>query len=42
MKATQQMLLDWEDGKPEVISLWKTMNSWVYAGFDITYKRIGQ
>ncbi len=41
MKATQQMLLDWEAGKPEVISLWKEMNSWVYEGFDQTYKRIG-
>ena len=41
MKATQQMLLDWEAGKPEVMQLWKEMNSWVYAGFDITYKRIG-
>ena len=41
MKATQQMLLDWEAGKPDVIELWKTMNSWVYEGFDITYKRIG-
>lgn len=41
MKATQQMLLDWEAGKPEVIELWKKMNSWVYAGFDVTYKRIG-
>jgi arginyl-tRNA synthetase len=41
MKATQQMLLDWEAGKPDVMELWKTMNSWVYAGFDITYKRIG-
>ncbi|MFI5186281.1 MAG: arginine--tRNA ligase [Chitinophagales bacterium] len=41
MKATQQMLLDWEAGKPEVIDLWKKMNHWVYAGFDETYKRIG-
>ena len=41
MKATQQMLLDWEAGKPAVIDLWKRMNSWVYEGFDITYKRIG-
>ncbi len=41
MKATQQMLLDWEAGKPDVIDLWKTMNGWVYAGFDVTYKRIG-
>jgi arginyl-tRNA synthetase len=41
MKATQQMLLDWEAGKPEVINLWKKMNGWVYEGFDVTYKRIG-
>lgn len=41
MKATQQMLLDWEDGKPEVMELWKTMNGWVYEGFDVTYKNIG-
>jgi arginyl-tRNA synthetase len=41
MKATQQMLQDWEAGKPEVIDLWKTMNGWVYEGFDVTYKRIG-
>ena len=41
MKETQQMLQDWEAGKPEVIELWKMMNSWVYAGFDVTYKRIG-
>ena len=41
MLATQQMLQDWEAGKPEVMELWKTMNSWVYAGFDVTYKNIG-
>jgi arginyl-tRNA synthetase len=41
MLATQQMLQDWEAGKPEVMELWKKMNSWVYAGFDVTYKRIG-
>jgi arginyl-tRNA synthetase len=41
MKAAQQMLVDWEAGKPDVIELWTTMNSWVYAGFDETYKRIG-
>jgi arginyl-tRNA synthetase len=41
MKMAQQMLVDWEAGKAEVIDLWKKMNSWVYAGFDITYKRIG-
>ena len=41
MNAAQQMLIDWEAGKPDVIELWKTMNSWVYKGFDETYKRIG-
>jgi len=41
MLETQQMLLDWEMHKPEVIDLWKKMNSWVYKGFDVTYKRIG-
>jgi len=41
MQQAQQMLVDWEAGKPEVIELWKKMNSWVYAGFDVTYKRIG-
>ncbi|MEW5676248.1 arginine--tRNA ligase [Flavobacterium enshiense] len=37
----QQMLLDWEAGKPEVIELWKTMNQWVYDGFGTTYKNLG-
>lgn len=41
MKAAQEMLFDWEAGKPDIIELWKKMNSWVYDGFDITYKRIG-
>ncbi len=37
----QQMLLDWEAGKPEVMALWRTMNQWVYAGFEATYKSLG-
>jgi len=41
MQRTQQMLVDWEAGKPEVMELWKTMNGWVYKGFDVTYKTIG-
>jgi len=41
MQAAQQMLVDWEAGKPDVIALWKMMNGWVYAGFDETYRRIG-
>jgi arginyl-tRNA synthetase len=41
MKKTQQMLLEWEEGKPDVIALWNKMNGWVYKGFEETYKRIG-
>ena len=41
MKQAQQMLLDWEAGKPDLISLWNKMNSWVYEGFYITYKKVG-
>ena len=37
----QQMLLDWEAGKPEVIALWNTMNQWVYDGFATTYQNMG-
>ena len=41
IQEAQQMLLDWEAGKPEVIELWKTMNQWVYDGFNETYKNLG-
>lgn len=41
MKEAQQMLREWEEGKEEVINLWKTMNSWVYEGFEKTYKSLG-
>ena len=41
MKAAQQMLVDWEAGKPDVIHLWTTMNGWVYKGWEETYKAIG-
>jgi arginyl-tRNA synthetase len=41
IKKAQEMLKKWEQGDKEVISLWKTMNSWVYAGFDVTYKKLG-
>ena len=37
----QQMLLDWEAGKLDIIQLWKTMNQWVYDGFAQTYKNLG-
>jgi arginyl-tRNA synthetase len=37
----QEMLRKWEANDAEVVGLWKTMNSWVYAGFDATYKALG-
>jgi len=37
----QKMLLAWENNDSEVRHLWETMNAWVYAGFDITYKKLG-
>ncbi len=40
-QATQKMLQDWEAGDPEVRSLWQKMNSWVFAGFAETYRRMG-
>ena len=41
MKKAQEMLLKWEAGDEPTIALWKTMNSWVYSGFESTYKRMG-
>ena len=41
IKEAQEMLLKWEAGDEQVIDLWKTMNSWVYAGFTETYQRLG-
>lgn len=41
MKEAQAMLQKWEAGDEGVISLWKTMNNWVYAGFEKTYKQLG-
>ena len=37
----REMLRKWEAGDKEVVDLWKTMNGWVYAGFDVTYKALG-
>jgi len=39
--AAQEMLLKWEAGDEETVSLWKTMNGWVYDGFAKTYKAMG-
>ncbi len=37
----QEMLQKWEAGDKEVVALWKTMNGWVYKGFEETYKNLG-
>ena len=41
LQEAQQMLRAWEAKDEEVVGLWKTMNQWVYSGFDTTYKRLG-
>ena len=41
MKEAREMLVKWEAGDPEVRTLWKKMNDWVYAGFDETYRMMG-
>ena len=41
IKEAHAMLVKWEQGDPEVRALWKKMNSWVYKGFDETYKALG-
>ncbi len=41
LKEAREMLRRWEAEDPEVRKLWETMNSWVYAGFELTYKRLG-
>ena len=41
IKEAHAMLVKWEQGDPEVRALWEKMNSWVYAGFDETYRKMG-
>lgn len=41
IQEAHEMLVKWEHNDPEVRALWKKMNSWVYAGFDETYKALG-
>jgi len=41
IKEAHEMLVKWEKNDPEVRALWEKMNSWVYAGFDETYKKMG-
>ena len=40
-KEIEEMLRQWEKGDPHTISLWKTMNGWVYKGFEESYKKLG-
>jgi len=39
--AAKEMLRQWEQGDPDVVALWKTMNQWVYDGFEQTYSKLG-
>ena len=41
IREAHEMLVKWEQGDPEVRALWEKMNSWVYAGFDETYRALG-
>lgn len=41
IKEAHEMLVKWENNDPEIRALWEKMNSWVYAGFDETYKALG-
>jgi arginyl-tRNA synthetase len=41
IREAREMLLKWEAGDKEVVDLWKMMNSWVYSGFEETYKKLG-
>lgn len=41
LSEAKQMLVNWENNDEQVLSLWNTMNNWVYDGFEITYKRMG-
>lgn len=41
MQEARQLLLKWEAGDPETVQLWQMMNSWVYEGFDVTYRALG-
>ena len=41
IKEAREMLVKWENNDPEIRALWRKMNEWVYAGFDVTYKALG-
>ena len=41
IREAREMLVKWEQNDPEIRALWRKMNEWVYAGFDVTYKALG-
>jgi arginyl-tRNA synthetase len=41
MQSARDYLAKWEANDPDIVSLWKTMNGWVYDGFAVTYKEMG-
>ncbi len=41
LMAAQELLRKWEAGDEETVNIWKTMNGWVYEGFDVSYKTLG-
>lgn len=41
MQEARRLLLKWEAGDPDTVQLWQMMNSWVYEGFDVTYRALG-
>jgi arginyl-tRNA synthetase len=41
LRDVKEMLVKWEARDPQTYLLWSTMNSWVYAGFDVTYEKMG-
>jgi arginyl-tRNA synthetase len=41
LRMAQELLRKWEANDTETVSIWKTMNGWVYEGFDVTYKKMG-
>jgi arginyl-tRNA synthetase len=41
MSEAREMLISWEAGNNDIVGLWKKMNSWVYSGFDETYRNLG-
>ncbi|MGB0883451.1 MAG: arginine--tRNA ligase [Flavobacteriales bacterium] len=41
LKEAKAMLINWENGDADTVALWKTMNQWVYQGFESTYQRMG-